>query len=87
MSIENENRTIKVTFTDTFGGELNYCWTKVYEFENVTAKRALTLAKQDYFLRLPRHHILWGSLDNLSDDAAVKFDGYCIAATIETGEL
>lgn len=75
--------SIKVTFTDTYGGELNYCWAKVYEFEGVSAKRALTKAKQDYFRILPRHRILWGTLDNLSHDCAVKFDGCNIAATIE----
>ena len=78
-----------VTFTDTFGSELNYCWVKKYTFENadtMTAKRALTLAKKEYFRILPRHRIMWGDLDNLSHDAAVKFDRCNIAATIELVE-
>jgi len=77
-----------VTFTDTFGSELNYSWVKKYTFDadKMTAKRALTLAKKDCFLRLPRHRMLWGDLSNLSHDAAVKFDGCNIAATIELRE-
>jgi hypothetical protein len=77
-----------VTFTDTFGGELNYCWIKKFTFgaDSMTAKHALTLAKQEFFNVLPRHRLMWGELSNLSHNCAVKFDHCCIAATIELVE-
>jgi hypothetical protein len=77
---------IKVTFTDTFGGELNYRWAKSYTFpDHIGFKSALTKAKNQFFSnhRVPRHQTLWGDKDITCNHWAVKFANMRIAATIE----
>ena len=45
-----------VEFTDTFGGEANYCWIDRYEVEAKRLRQAITKAKQKrYHSPLPRH--------------------------------
>ena len=47
---------IKVEFTDTFGGEANYCWMKKYIVEADNLKQAITKAKKlRYCSPLPKH--------------------------------
>jgi len=46
----------KIEFTDTYGGEANYCWVDRYIVEAESLKQAMTKAKQErYYSPLPRH--------------------------------
>jgi hypothetical protein len=38
-----------IEFTDTYGGEANYCWARRYNVDATSYKNALTKAKQFYF--------------------------------------
>lgn len=49
-------KTYSVEFTDTFGGEANYCWVERFEVTAPNMQSAITKAKQHrYYSPIPRH--------------------------------
>lgn len=69
-----------VTFTDTFGGELNYCFADRYTVEAEDARHALTLAKQGrYYSPVPRHTVGYDDGDMLD----FRIVGKAIGGTVE----
>lgn len=81
--MKNENTTpellFAVEFTDTFGGEANYCWIEKFCVSAPDIKRAITLAKQyRYHSPLPRH-----SLSDYGDgEIRIDIKGACVCAFI-----
>ena len=66
-----------VEFTDTFGGEANYCWVKRYKVHATSLKRALTLAKREFFNGMPAH-----KKADYGDMLRADFTGMCICAFV-----
>lgn len=47
-----------IEWTDTFGGEANYCWTERYTIEAKSLQGAIRKAKQQrYYSPVPRHRV------------------------------
>ena len=70
---------IKVTFTDTFGGEANYCWKDEYVIAAKSLKQAITKAKrQRYYSPVPRHRT-----SDYGDMIRIDMVGACVCAFAE----
>lgn len=75
MSIEK----FKVTFTDTFGGEANYCWVDEYVVQAQSLRQAVTKAKkQRYYSPVPRHRV-----SDFGDMLRIDMAGSCVCAFAE----
>lgn len=69
----------KVTFTDTFGGEANFCWKEDYTVTAENLKQAITKAKQArYYSPVPKH-----VLSDYGDSARIDIIGECVCAFID----
>ncbi len=54
---QNQNLYV-IEFTDTFGGEANYCWCQRFTVRAADIKQAITRAKQHrYNAPVPRHRL------------------------------
>ena len=69
----------KIEVTDTFGGEANYCWVRMYEYE---AKSMLGAIQ-----KLAREHGAGWSIDySTGDMARYNLNGACICAFVGYAE-
>lgn len=69
-----------ITFTDTFGGELNYCFSNSCTVEARDTRHAITLAKQErYYSPVPRHTVWYDDGDMLD----FRIVGKAIGGTVE----
>lgn len=60
-----------IQWTDTFGGEANYCWAENDTIEASSIKSAITKAKKKrYYSPLPRHTIAIDTGDMIRIDIA-----------------
>jgi hypothetical protein len=58
-----------VEFTDTYGGEANYCWVDRYRVKANSLRQALTKAKKErYYSPLPRHIVTGDYGDSIRAD-------------------
>lgn len=58
-----------IQWTDTFGGEANYCWVETDTLEAPNIKAAITKAKQKrYYSPIPRHIITMDTGDMVRID-------------------
>lgn len=81
-SDSNKASTYSVEFTDTFGGEANYCWVDRFTVEATNIKQAITKAKQHrYCAPIPKH-----SLSDYGDSVRIDIKGKCVCAFIELVE-
>ena len=66
-----------VEFTDTFGGDANYCWVDRYEIEAKDLKQAITKAKrQRYYSPLPAHKVAY----DIGNERRIDIVGQCVCA-------
>jgi hypothetical protein len=74
-----ELQLYSVEFTDTYGGEANYCWAERFCVEAENIGEAVTKAKKNrYAGKLPKHT----KSGYGSDDARIDIVGKCICAFI-----
>lgn len=67
-----------VEFTDTFGGEANYCWVNRFQVEAKDIRQAITKAKQErYHAPVPRHRT-----SDYGDMVRIDIVGECVCAFI-----
>ena len=73
-----------IEFTDTYGGEANYCWVRRYNVEATSYTQALTKAKQVYFGNASGypHRIT----DNNGDTLRVDFQGMAICCFVSDAD-
>jgi hypothetical protein len=68
-----------VEFTDTFGGEANYCWINRYTVIARDMKHAITKAKQErYYAPIPKHTTVF----NDGESCRIDIVGECVCAFI-----
>lgn len=81
MKTANQEKTAQlyaVEFTDTFGGEANYCWVKKFCVFAKDTRQAITRAKRHrYNAPLPRH-----TLNDYGDQVRIDINGACVCAFI-----
>lgn len=66
---ENPLQLYAVEFTDTFGGDANYCWAQRFAVWAKDIKKAATLAKQHrYGAPVPRHDLSDYGTDSIRID-------------------
>jgi hypothetical protein len=76
---ENPLQLYAVEFTDTFGGDANYCWRQAFAVWAPNIKQAITRAKQHrYNAPLPHHRLSYQD----SDSARIDINGACVCAFI-----
>lgn len=69
-----------VEFTDTYGGEANYCWVNRFTVRAASINQAITIAKKHrYCTPLPRHTL--SLYDNMT--ARIDIKGAAVCAFID----
>jgi hypothetical protein len=75
-----ETALFKVEFTDTYGGEANFCWIERYLIRATDTKQAVTKAKKArYHSPIPRHTYHYGD----GDSARIDIVGAAVCAFVD----